>query len=93
MITGKNVLQWSGFQAQLVITEVELIREILNDKDGNFVKVDPEGFIKKLLGGGLGMIDGEKWAKRRKLANHAFHGASLKVSSFLFVKFIRVSPQ
>ncbi|KAB2039786.1 hypothetical protein ES319_D02G034800v1 [Gossypium barbadense] len=32
----------------------------------------------KLLGNGLAFIEGEKWAKHRKLANHAFHGESLE---------------
>ncbi|MBA0647544.1 hypothetical protein Goklo_015393 [Gossypium klotzschianum] len=31
-----------------------------------------------LLGNGLAFIEGEKWAKHRKLANHAFHGESLE---------------
>ncbi|TXG56671.1 hypothetical protein EZV62_017984 [Acer yangbiense] len=37
-----------------------------------------EGYVKKLLGDGLVMTEGEKWFKLRKLANNAFHGESLK---------------
>ncbi|KAK9921904.1 hypothetical protein M0R45_030397 [Rubus argutus] len=32
----------------------------------------------KILGNGLGLAEGEHWAKLRKVANHAFHGESLK---------------
>jgi PHYB activation tagged suppressor 1 len=83
--TGKNYLQWHGSQAQLVITEPELCREILNDKDGAYVKMEPTPFIKKLFGEGLGTRtkSDEKWAQLRKISNHAFLGESLKVSRFI----------
>ena len=76
---GKNFLQWSGPRAQLVLTEPELIKEILNNRDNAFQKQKGEDFIKKLLGDGLVTSEGEKWAKMRKLANSAFHAESLKV--------------
>ncbi|KAH7515816.1 hypothetical protein FEM48_Zijuj10G0066400 [Ziziphus jujuba var. spinosa] len=75
---GKVYLQCYGSQAQLVVTEQELIKEILNNKDGPFPKNDKQGFVKKLVGDGLLTTKGEKWAKMRKLANYAFHGGSLK---------------
>ncbi|KAG5532689.1 hypothetical protein RHGRI_027098 [Rhododendron griersonianum] len=78
-IYGKKFLTWNGPQAQLVITESEYAREILNDKEKIYPKVDAEGFLKKLFGDGLATSKGEKWAKQRKLANHAFYAESLKV--------------
>lgn len=75
---GKNFLQWHGSRAQLVITEPELCKEVLNNKDRTFVKTDTPNFLKKLLGDGLATTEGEKWGKLRKLANSAFHGESLK---------------
>nr|XP_028951966.1 cytochrome P450 CYP749A22-like [Malus domestica] len=77
-IYGKNYLQWHGSKAQLVITEAELCKEILTNKDGAFQKTETRGYVKRLLGNGLTRSSGEKWAKLRKLANHAFHGESLK---------------
>ncbi|PQQ04529.1 cytochrome P450 CYP749A22-like isoform X3 [Prunus yedoensis var. nudiflora] len=78
-IYGKNYLQWHGSKAQLVITEPELCKEILNNKDKVYPKREPENFVKKLLGDGLvTTAEGEKWAKMRKLATQAFHGESLK---------------
>ena len=86
---GKNFLQWYGTQPQLVITEPELIKEILNNKDKAYPKEAAVGYMKKLFGDGLSASEGEKWAKMKKLANHAFHAESLKVifyyPSFVFV--------
>ncbi|XP_075657749.1 cytochrome P450 CYP749A22-like isoform X1 [Castanea sativa] len=76
---GKNFLQWDGPEAQMVLTEPELIKEILNNRDNAFPKPKTTiSFVKKLLGDGLVKSEGEKWAKMRKLANSAFHGESLK---------------
>ncbi|KAK0573969.1 hypothetical protein LWI29_016372 [Acer saccharum] len=75
---GKNFITWYGNRPQLVVTEPEQIKEILNNKDGSYPKTKLEGYVKKLLGDGLVMTEGEKWFKLRKLANHAFHGESLR---------------
>ncbi|KAG9135019.1 hypothetical protein Leryth_026160 [Lithospermum erythrorhizon] len=75
---GANFLNWIGPKAQLVITELDHIKDILNNKDDNFPKIDREGYSKKLLGDGLPASKGEKWANMRKLASHAFHAESLK---------------
>jgi len=62
----------------LVVTEPELVKEILNNKDGAYLKERVEGLMKKLFGDGILVAEGEKWLKVRKIANHAFHGESLK---------------
>ncbi|KAH0991249.1 hypothetical protein GBA52_002732 [Prunus armeniaca] len=78
-IYGKNYLQWRGSQAQLVITEPELCKEILNNKGRAYPRGEPPNISKKLFGDGLVATNkAEKWAKLRKLATHAFHGESLK---------------
>lgn len=86
-LVGANFLNWYGPQAQLVVTEAELVKEILNNKDENYPKIDLEGYAKKLLGDGLSSSKGQKWAKMRKLANNAFHSESLKVrQKYLLLK-------
>ncbi|KAI4373340.1 hypothetical protein MLD38_011473 [Melastoma candidum] len=75
---GKNYLNWLGAEPQLVITEAELIKGALNNKDRVFYRAPAVNFTKKILGNGLIMSDGDKWANMRKLANHAFHGECLK---------------
>ncbi|KAI8527486.1 hypothetical protein RHMOL_Rhmol12G0079000 [Rhododendron molle] len=75
---GKNYLIWHGPQAQLVVTELELIKEILNNKDGTYIKAKVDVFSTKLLGDGIVLSEGKKWSKLRKIANHAFYAESLK---------------
>ncbi|XP_065881220.1 cytochrome P450 CYP749A22-like isoform X3 [Euphorbia lathyris] len=75
---GMNFLSWRGPQAQMTVTEVELVKEILNNKGGMFTKRKPDLFIQKFLGDGLVTTVGEKWSRLRKLSNHSFHSDSLK---------------
>ncbi|KAK6922216.1 Cytochrome P450 [Dillenia turbinata] len=75
---GMNTLVWDGHQAQLITMDLEIIRDVLNDKDGAYQKHKTQGFSKKLFGDGLVASEGEKWAKLRKIANHTFHAESLK---------------
>lgn len=64
----------------MVITEPDLAKEMLTNKDGVFIKIKAEGAVEKLLGDGLVMAEGKKWMKLRKLANHAFYAENLKVT-------------
>ncbi|KAI3407382.1 USP domain-containing protein [Psidium guajava] len=76
---GRNYLSWHGTQAQLVITEPELIKEVLVNREKTYPKAPAQYFVKKLLGDGLVTTNNEeKWAKQRRLANYTFHGESLK---------------
>ncbi|KAK4423663.1 cytochrome [Sesamum alatum] len=75
---GNNVLVWNGTQPEVVVTEPELIKEILVNRNGAYPKTKREGFLKKLVGDGIVAAEGNKWLKLRKLANHAFHGDCLK---------------
>lgn len=54
-----------------------MIREILRKNDV-YQKPLPE--MGKILTGGLVVLEGEKWAKHRKIVNPAFHLDKLKVS-------------
>ncbi|XVF43268.1 hypothetical protein PTKIN_Ptkin02bG0026600 [Pterospermum kingtungense] len=75
---GKNYLAWDGTRAQLVITEPELVKEVIKNSEGAFPKMKAEKYVYKILGDGILASEGDKWAKLRKLANHAFHGETLK---------------
>ncbi|KAK6931096.1 Cytochrome P450, partial [Dillenia turbinata] len=74
---GGNFLFWDGTQARLFTTDLDLIKDVLYNKNGAYTKTNIEGFLKKLLEG-LVMAEGDKWVKLRKLSNRAFHGESLK---------------
>ncbi|GMJ04596.1 cytochrome P450, family 72, subfamily A, polypeptide 14 [Hibiscus trionum] len=75
---GNNYLSWRGGQPQLAITEVELIKEVLNNRDKVYQKAPPPFYIKKVMGNGLATSVGERWVKHRRLVNHAFQGECLK---------------
>ncbi|KAH6798678.1 hypothetical protein C2S51_035162 [Perilla frutescens var. frutescens] len=75
---GNNFLIWMGDRPQIVVTELDLVKEIVTNKEGTFTKIKPVDYMKRLLGDGLVVAEGEKWSKLRKLANHAFHGDCLK---------------
>ncbi|KAJ9563616.1 hypothetical protein OSB04_008776 [Centaurea solstitialis] len=77
-IYGMNFVNWHGSQAQLFVTDPELVKEILSNREGAYLKTDLEGFAKKLLGESIISNEGEKWEKVRKLANRTFHADSLK---------------
>ncbi|KAL2546602.1 Cytochrome [Forsythia ovata] len=76
---GKNFLFWKGHKPQIIVSEPELIKEILGNKNGTYRKSKVGGYLKKLLGDGLVAAEGQKWLKQRKLADHAFHGECLKL--------------
>lgn len=75
------------------MTEPELVKEILNNKNENYPKIDLDGYARKLLGDGLSSSKGEKWVKLRKLANQVFHAESLKVNitNFFSFSYINIS--
>ncbi|ERN17802.1 hypothetical protein AMTR_s00047p00166640 [Amborella trichopoda] len=81
MITGDNFLSWVAPKPQLFIREPELIREILNNKNGDYQKPEMNRITEKLLGDGLASTNNEKkWAFHRKMANKAFNAEGVKVN-------------
>lgn len=77
-IYGKNFVYWHGPEAMLVVTEPELLKEIMSNREISMGKQDMEPIMKKIVGEGLISSKGDKWTKQRKIANHAFHAERLK---------------
>ncbi|KAD2804337.1 hypothetical protein R6Q59_030139 [Mikania micrantha] len=75
---GKNVVYWKGPQPELVVTEPELLKEIMSVREISMGKQDMGPTLTKIFGGGLVFSQGDKWAKQRKLATHVFNGERLK---------------
>ncbi|KAE8712250.1 CYP749A22 protein [Hibiscus syriacus] len=74
---GKNYLCWNGVRAQLVITEPELVKQVLRNNEKAYRNMKLSIYASKLLGNGISSKEGEKWVRQRKLANYVFHGESL----------------
>ncbi|KAK8987956.1 hypothetical protein V6N11_065560 [Hibiscus sabdariffa] len=74
----KNYVFWNGVRAQLVISETELVKEVLKNSEKVYPKKKNSVYTSNLTGNGLPSIEGEKWVRQRKLANYVFHGESLK---------------
>lgn len=68
---------WFGPSPRLMIVDPLLMKEILMNPDV-FQKPRPDP-IGETLAGGLLFLEGQKWAKHRKIVNPAFHMEKLKV--------------
>ncbi|GJM93842.1 hypothetical protein PR202_ga10433 [Eleusine coracana subsp. coracana] len=78
---GKLSFTWFGPTPRITVTDPELVREVLSTKSGDFVKTNLAIRLSRLLVGGLVALDGEKWVKRRRIMNPAFHAEKLKRTS------------
>ncbi|KAH6785337.1 hypothetical protein C2S51_037792 [Perilla frutescens var. frutescens] len=73
---GENCFIWFGATPRLMISDPQLMKEILARPDVfNKPKPDPIG---ETVAGGLLFLEGDKWAKHRKIINPAFHIDKLK---------------
>lgn len=70
---------WNGKTPRLIISNPELMKEILLNKLGHIQK-PPINPLILILARGLTVLEGEKWALHRRLINPAFHLEKLKVS-------------
>lgn len=79
-------MSWIETRPRLIVADPELIKVVLADKNGHFVK-PPSNPLIDLLQLGVSTLEGEKWAKRRKLIIPAFHFEKLKVFSYFCTYF------
>ncbi|CAN0865226.1 Glucan endo-1,3-beta-glucosidase 8 [Linum grandiflorum] len=76
---GKTFVYWMGHQPHLVVTDSDMVKQALFDKDGNFPKAEWKSvYYRKIMGDGILTNEGKKWSKIKKLANVSFHGVKLK---------------
>ncbi|XP_028104006.1 cytochrome P450 CYP72A219-like isoform X2 [Camellia sinensis] len=75
-VAGKKSFTWFGPIPSVTIMDPELVKEVLS-KNFKYQKAKSNPFV-KLLANGLTSLDGEQWAKHRKIINPAFHMEKLK---------------
>lgn len=75
---GEVFLYWFGMEPRICITDVELVKQILSNKSGLYVKVSIDPRLLALLGKGLLFTEGAEWEKHRKVVSPAFSMNKLK---------------
>ncbi|KAH9755239.1 putative cytochrome P450 superfamily protein [Citrus sinensis] len=69
---------WAGTTPRLIIKDPELMTQVLSNKQGHFQK-PPLNPLILILTRGLTTLEGEDWAKHRRIINPSFHLEKLKV--------------
>ncbi|KAF5189493.1 Cytochrome p450 [Thalictrum thalictroides] len=74
---GKVFLYWYGPSPRVIVTDPELIKEMLNNTK-SFIKAIPHPAIYDLVGDGLLFAEGELWSRHRKIISPFFTIEALK---------------
>ncbi|KAI9201155.1 hypothetical protein LWI28_019051 [Acer negundo] len=75
---GKNFLYWFGSNPRLALSDPDMIKEVLMNRNGSFEKIGFNPLSKPLFGDGLVGLSGDKWALHRRITNHAFDMGRVK---------------
>ncbi|KAF8765479.1 hypothetical protein HU200_008626 [Digitaria exilis] len=82
---GKVFLWWSGPKPVLNVGDHDMVRRILSDKSGLYVKPYPGPAIMAMMGtGGLVFTEGEVWARHHGVVHPAFAMDKLKMMTGAF---------
>ncbi|URE12660.1 secologanin synthase-like [Musa troglodytarum] len=82
---GKISVVWIGKTPRVIIYDPALMTEVLLDRMQQFRKSRLNPLV-KLLAMGVSTLDGEEWARRRRVINPAFHLEKLKEMVPAFLK-------
>uniref|UniRef100_A0ACD5VLE3 Uncharacterized protein n=1 Tax=Avena sativa TaxID=4498 RepID=A0ACD5VLE3_AVESA len=74
---GKTCFSWFGPLPKVTISDPDLAKEVMSNKFGHFEKTKFPA-LSKLLAEGLASIEGDKWAKHRRILNPAFQLEKVK---------------
>jgi cytochrome P450 len=84
-ILDQPAVQLPGPGAPLVVADPALVREVLNDRDGRFVR---DRLLRRLFrrswGRGLAAAEGDDWQRQRRAASPAFRPQAVEANSAAF---------
>nr|CAB3495819.1 unnamed protein product [Digitaria exilis] len=83
--SGGPFLFWFGPQPRICLLDYELVRQVLWNKSGHFVKTDAHPTILAMLGKGLVLVEGPDWVRHRRVVNPAFAMDKLKMMTTTMV--------
>ncbi|CAI9088914.1 OLC1v1023369C2 [Oldenlandia corymbosa var. corymbosa] len=75
---GKNSFMWVGRIPRVLVTDPDLVREVLTKYYKFHKNLHDHDPITRVLLTGVGMLEGEPWAARRKIIKSAFFFEKLK---------------
>ncbi|XP_047066369.1 cytochrome P450 709B2-like [Lolium rigidum] len=78
-IHGRTFLFWFGARPTVCITDVNVVKQVLFDRNGLYPKNFINPHIARLLGKGLVLTDGDDWKRHRKVVHPAFNMDKLKM--------------
>ncbi|KAI5076562.1 hypothetical protein GOP47_0008627 [Adiantum capillus-veneris] len=87
---GDYFVFWFGFQARYVLKDPEQAKELLTIKSEHFGKTTRRPDANDLIGNGLLVLNGEKWAQHRHIVNSAFFVEKLKAMALVMVDLTNV---
>ncbi|CAM0906937.1 unnamed protein product [Alopecurus aequalis] len=78
-IYGRTFLYWFGPRPSVCMADVNMVKQVLSDRNGLYPKNTGNPDIARLLGKGLVLTDGDDWKRHRKVVHPAFSMDKLKM--------------
>uniref|UniRef100_A0ACD5YKP6 Uncharacterized protein n=1 Tax=Avena sativa TaxID=4498 RepID=A0ACD5YKP6_AVESA len=76
---GGPFVYWFGPQPRICIYDYEMVKQILANKSGHFMKNDAHPAVLAMIGKGLIMVEGKDWVRHHRVVNPAFAMDKLKM--------------
>ncbi|KAG8093760.1 hypothetical protein GUJ93_ZPchr0012g20047 [Zizania palustris] len=76
---GKVFVSWSGSTPTLCAGDYDMVKQILSNRTGLYCKTELQPNLLALFGKGLAFINGDDWARHRRVVHPAFTMDKLKM--------------